>query len=453
MTEPCRSRVSARTRRPIATVDQGVYLERLHSKKKARAGHASNVTAKIREITEMLGEDQNLTAVKDKLVHAVIAFDKFKEAHFDYWSEVRDTGRMEECRNYLTKHVSDFDTFRDRVNGWIARAEHRLLVSSLEVDSEVKPEDSVSRVDSQVRSGSSKYSSRVSSRTSRVASVEAARIKEAARFAELEAEKAMLEKRQVLEERKFRLSQEEARLNLDAEIAKSAAKGQALAGIFRPPDQPPVHLSSQESECMIKEGVSPTVARRLNYSESSGKVVDTRSQSNANHESIAQVTIGPPDADKDLVCTPPRGNASRESTVRVATGPPVADTNFSIDHDYLQLEAVTLQRQQTALQAQQNRIVELLAVNQNKTKLPQPRVPIFDGNPVDYRSFIRAFESLIESRTCNSTERLYYLEQYTTGDVKELIKSCHHLPPDVGYEEARKLLKKKFGDEYRVASA
>ena len=32
----------------------------------------------------MLGDDQNLQPVKDKLVHAVIAFDKFKEAHFDY---------------------------------------------------------------------------------------------------------------------------------------------------------------------------------------------------------------------------------------------------------------------------------------------------------------------------------------------------------------------------------
>ena len=50
-----------------------------------------------------------------------------------------------------------------------------------------------------------------------------------------------------------------------------------------------------------------------------------------------------------------------------------------------------------------------------------------------------AFESLIESQTCSSTERLYYLEQYTTGD-------------DVGYEEACTLLIKKFGDEYRVAS-
>ena len=101
---------------------------------------------------------------------------------------------MEECRNYLTKHVSDFDTFRDRLNGWIARAEHRLLVCAFDVDSKVKPEDSVSREDSQVRSGSSKYSSRLSSGTSWAASVEAARIKEAVRFAELEAEKAMLEK-------------------------------------------------------------------------------------------------------------------------------------------------------------------------------------------------------------------------------------------------------------------
>ena len=72
---------------------------------------------------------------------------------------------------------------------------------------------------------------------------------------------------------------------------------------------------------------------------------------------------------------------------------------------------------------------------------------------MDYRSFVRASESLIESRTQSSTERLYYLEQYTAGDVKELIRSCHHLPPDEGYEEARTLLKGKFGDEYRIASA
>ena len=72
---------------------------------------------------------------------------------------------------------------------------------------------------------------------------------------------------------------------------------------------------------------------------------------------------------------------------------------------------------------------------------------------MEYRSFVRAFESLIESRTFNNTDRLYYLEQFTAGDVKELVISCHHLPSDVGYDEARRLLEKKFGDEYRIASA
>ena len=112
-----------------------------------------------------------------------------------------------------------------------------------------------------------------------------------------------------------------------------------------------------------------------------------------------------------------------------------------------------LQEQQNALQRRQSRIMEMLAVNQNKSKLPQPRVPTFDGNPVEYRTFARAFESLIESRTSGSTERLYYLEQYTAGDVKELVRSCHHLAPDEDYAEAQRLIEKKFGDEFRIAFA
>jgi len=41
----------------------------------------------------------------------------------------------------------------------------------------------------------------------------------------------MLDKRQVLEEQKFRLKQEESHLNLEAEIVKTVAKEQALAAI------------------------------------------------------------------------------------------------------------------------------------------------------------------------------------------------------------------------------
>ena len=49
------------------------------------------------------------------------------------------------------------------------------------------------------------------------------------------------------------------------------------------------------------------------------------------------------------------------------------------------------------------------------------RVPIFDGDPMEYGAFVRAFENVIESKTSSSSERLYYLEQFTSGDVKELV--------------------------------
>ena len=95
----------------------------------------------------------------------------------------------------------------------------------------------------------------------------------------------------------------------------------------------------------------------------------------------------------------------------------------------LRRETIELLRQQNALQLQQNRIVELLALNQNRSKLPQLSVPVFDGNPIGYRTFARANESLIESRTFSSTDRLYYLEQFMAGDVQELVRSCHLRAP------------------------
>ena len=49
----------------------------------------------------------------------------------------------------------------------------------------------------------------------------------------------------------------------------------------------------------------------------------------------------------------------------------------------LRRETIELLRQQNALQLQQSRIVELLALNQNRSKLPQLSVPVFYGNPID----------------------------------------------------------------------
>ena len=106
-----------------------------------------------------------------------------------------------------------------------------------------------------------------------------------------------------------------------------------------------------------------------------------------------------------------------------------------------------LHHHQNALQQQQNKIVEMLVTQQKKSNLPQQRVPIFDGDPMEYGAFVRAFQN-IESKTSSSSKRLYYLGQFSSGDVKELARSCHYLPPERGYQEARRLVKRKFGDDY-----
>lgn len=72
---------------------------------------------------------------------------------------------------------------------------------------------------------------------------------------------------------------------------------------------------------------------------------------------------------------------------------------------------------------------------------------------MEYGLFVRAFESLIEAKTSSRTKRLYYLEQFTSGDVRDLARSCHYLPPDEGYQEVRHLIRKKFGDNYQVVAA
>ena len=56
--------------------------------------------------------------------------------------------------------------------------------------------------------------------------------------------------------------------------------------------------------------------------------------------------------------------------------------------------------------------------------LPNAQVPTFGGNSIEYCHFIRLFKNLIEAKTTSSNTQLYYLVQYTSGEVLELKRSC-----------------------------
>ena len=60
---------------------------------------------------------------------------------------------------------------------------------------------------------------------------------------------------------------------------------------------------------------------------------------------------------------------------------------------------------------------------------------------------------MIEAKTMSYSARMYYLVQYTAGDVQELMRSCLAMDPEEGYREAGKLLAKRYGQPYKIASA
>lgn len=98
-------------------------------------------------------------------------------------------------------------------------------------------------------------------------------------------------------------------------------------------------------------------------------------------------------------------------------------------------------------------LVEVLVRQQNLSLLPQRQVPVFNGDPLSYQTFMHAFKYLIEEKTSNSQDRLYFLEQFTAGQAKHLVRSCMYKNPSQGYKEAKELLQKHFGNEMKIANA
>ena len=54
------------------------------------------------------------------------------------------------------------------------------------------------------------------------------------------------------------------------------------------------------------------------------------------------------------------------------------------------------------------------AVSNQRHQLPGMGLSKFNGDPLEYDSFIRCFDSRVVARTSDDTEMLYYLEQFTS---------------------------------------
>lgn len=70
----------------------------------------------------------------------------------------------------------------------------------------------------------------------------------------------------------------------------------------------------------------------------------------------------------------------------------------------------------------QNEVTTLLVQTRNSHCLPHRAIPVFDGDRLQFRSFIKAFKQCVEATT-DRGECLYYLEQITMGQHRNLVRS------------------------------
>ena len=94
-------------------------------------------------------------------------------------------------------------------------------------------------------------------------------------------------------------------------------------------------------------------------------------------------------------------------------------------------------------------IVKTLSQVMNTPKLEYMH---FNGDPINYASFIHNFETCLEDST-NNSRNLQLLIQHCTSVAREAIERCVNLPVSEGYKTAKETLKENFGLPHIIAKA
>ena len=85
--------------------------------------------------------------------------------------------------------------------------------------------------------------------------------------------------------------------------------------------------------------------------------------------------------------------------------------------------------------------------------IPEVDTEQFDANPLNYYYFIALFVEVVETKIEEPRGRLTRLIKFTTGEARELIKHCIQLPHNGGYQHARALLERAYGNPHKILSS
>lgn len=412
-------------------------LERLQKDRKAILNKASNLKIEMRELIQK-GEKSQVQCAFNNLLKLC---DEVKGVHISVMRMLPEVEQEKHDVWFKAKMLNN-DEFISKVQLWLSSVEQSVIdgceqnvinVTNVNViDDGINPEDSISNVASQHSSRKSAYSSRSSTTSS-------ARIQAEADKAALLARMAALKEKHSLEEQEQQIRRQKERQELETMLAESAAK---LAV-----------LQASDSHSKVSNAMNSYLEREArNRSKPSANAINVIPQSE-----LQQRLVPPANNPLPITRIPQRVNQHLVTRPKEWTK---GQSHLTLEREAL-MPTRELDTQPTDLRQsedlltvmqRQNEITSALVQQQRLSSLPVRDIPLFDGDPLQYISFMRAFEQGVQEKASNS-DCLYYLEQFTRGQPRELVRSCLHMTPEYGYAKAKQLLQEHFGCKYKIAAA
>lgn len=315
------------------------------------------------------------------------------------------------------------------------------IINTEDVQDDIKPSDSVSNVGSR--------NSATEGRSP--ASASSARLKVEVDLAVLMTRQKLLKDKHELEEQEEQLKRKKEQLKLDEAIAEHMAKLNVLRSSSILSGKNSISRHSDGMNSYLEKGKSKPGA--LNANANSFIPQMTEKQKETKHDYLHPGTRPKENTVPQLLHYEPVSlKESKQHSVKHRV-----NDNSQTQYKYTLNAGFGSgdedQNNMLGIMRKQNEITTLLIQQQCLSSLPRREISVFDGDPLKYHAFIKAFENGVERNTENYSDRLYFLEQYTRGHPKELVRSCQHFDSERGYVKAKALLREHFGNAQKVASA
>ncbi|XP_055520958.1 uncharacterized protein LOC129715113 [Leucoraja erinacea] len=380
---------------------------------------------KIRRLFEsvkpLMESEENQGKVEEKLRLISSLNHELKEKQDILLEAERSQEERERHFKWDCENTEYYDESKEVVEGWLeqvskSKGSRKEDTKPEEEGDEIEPGDSISNVSSQ-RSGRKSGSS--ASSVSRAS----ARLGAKAELAALSIEADAMKKKHEMARQQEEMARCQEQLELDTKLKVAKARRDILESEgSRCSSRPSKAISSRER---AKTAQSELAVESIPRSKSTG-YLGLENLNRLSEPSAQQMGARP------KLVTIRTSVQTREGPVDQGEGSQVG---------------------LLALLHKQSEFNEIMSRRNKSLILPPVEIPTYAGDPLEYETFVRALEEVLEKKVKGEKERLRFLVKYTQGKVKGLVESCQIEPDNQGYKKARRLLKERFGDEQRIVNA